>query len=113
MAISFDGTTLTNASIVSQDLSSNHFRATFRCVTTSANYTDITGLAAKFGGTVNRRVLTPGGEVSLQGPGTKGTLAIGTTNYPNCMITDLKAPPVNRKATHYEYFVSVEQDTAG
>ena len=111
MAITFDSTTLTNASIVSQDRSSNHFRATFRCVT--ASYADITTLAAKFGGTVNRRVLTPGGEVSLQGPGTSGTLAIGATNYPNCMITDIKVTPSNRKATHYEYFVSVEQDTAG
>ena len=114
MAITFDSVTLYKPAITSQTVSDNSFSVTFSCKCAKADYaTYITALKAKFGGTVNRRILTPGGEVSLQGPGTKGTLALSGTNYSNCMITDFRVIPSDRAATYYEYVVTIEQDTAG
>jgi len=108
----FDSVTLENASIQSQELSNLSFKIVFRCVTTTNDKTNLDALKAKWGGIVTRRVTTDG-YVSLQGPGTKGSLEIATTTYTNCMITALTVTPTDRNATHYEYFVTIERHTAG
>lgn len=106
----FDGVTLDNASTQSQDLSNQHFRVVLRCI--SANRTNLDALKAKWGGLTTRRVSVDG-FVSLQGPGTVGTFNYLSVNYTNCMITALTVVPIDRKATHWEYYVTIERHTAG
>ena len=108
----FDGVSLDNASTQSQDLSNQHFRVVLRCITDTSTRTNLDLLKAKWGGMTTRRVSVDG-YVSLQGPGTVGTFAYLGTNYTNCMITALTVVPTDRKATHWEYYVTIERHTAG
>jgi hypothetical protein len=112
MAISFDSTTLSDSPYIeSMTASAKSFRVTIGCMTASRTKTTMETLYGKFGGIVNRRILCDG-EVSLQGPGTKGTLVIGDDTYTNCMITDFKIRPPNKKATSYGYTITFERDTS-
>lgn len=114
MTISFDTTSLDHPAIVSMDVSATSKKWTFRCA--AATTTNALLLQAKTA-TVNKRILLDG-TVSLQGDGTKGSLVIvtgeTTDTYTNCMITaPISVKPVDRAETYYEYYVTVEQDTAG
>jgi hypothetical protein len=109
----FDSTTLENASIQGiPDYSNQSFKVIMRCITTTDATTNLDALVAKKGVIVTRRVSVDG-YVSLQGTGTVGSLVIGAKTYTNCMISELTVTPTDRKATHYEYFVTFERHTAG
>lgn len=87
-AVSFDGTSLTNPSPPKLMVSgaTDSWEISFDCVTDT--FADITALQAK-AGRVNKSTLYSG-KVSVQGTGTKGTLAITggslNGNYTNCYI---------------------------